>query len=135
MQSATEISAMIAQIRCGMREGFDELYARYAGPLYGIICRVAGDSQTAKNLLEASFVNICKRINEYNSGVSFLTWAIQIALSVSREHIGNSDKTVCRDAMEMIFLAGYSYDETAQRMNVSKETVQAGVRERLRSYR
>jgi hypothetical protein len=133
LQSPAEISAMIVLIRNGRKEGFNLLYSKYAGALYGIICRICGDSKVAENLLEATFVCIVNRINEYAAETRLFTWLIQVAQCVCREHMINNGGKV--DSMERIFLGGMGYDERAGQAKTSVAAVRADVRNKLKSLR
>ena len=135
MQSPAEISAMVVLIRNGKKEGFGLLYSKYAGALYGIICRITCDSKVAENLLEATFVCIINRINEYTVEKRFFSWLIQITQSVCREHIISSGAQVEADNMERIFLGGAGYDETAGQVKTSVAALRADVRNKLKSLR
>ena len=130
-----EISTMTGLIRDGKKEGFSWLYANYASALYGILYRMTGDKGRAENLLEATFVCICNRIHEYTGEQRFFTWMIQITQELCNEQVSKEGRPPCKDAMEMIFFGGLSYDETAGQLKVSAAAVKSGLRTQLKALR
>lgn len=62
------------------RQGFDYLYRQYSGALYGIICRVISDEQTAQDVLQEVFVKIWNNIDKFDSSKGRLyTWMLNLA--------------------------------------------------------
>jgi DNA-directed RNA polymerase specialized sigma24 family protein len=73
------------------REAFAQLYDRYAGALYGFICRTTPDTVQAEVLLEQVFVNAWKEIDSYNpSRERLFIWMFRLTLKLcgqTTEHI------------------------------------------------
>jgi len=132
---SAEISCIITLIREGKREGFNLLYAKYAGPLYGLLYRIVGNKSVAENLLEVTFVNICKRINQYDNTITFFTWMLHITQSVCREYTESGGIQKSEDAFGMIFLGRYNCKDAAEKMNTNIDIVKKDVRNKLRSFR
>lgn len=66
------------------RQGFDYLYRQYSGALYGIICRVISDEQTAQDVLQEVFVKIWNNIDKFDSSKGRLyTWMLNLARNAS----------------------------------------------------
>ncbi len=67
-------------LRQQSREAFDYLYQHYAAALYGVIRRIIFDEETAKDVLQESFVKIWNHIDHYDSNRGRIyTWMINIA--------------------------------------------------------
>jgi len=59
---------------------FSYLYDNYGGALYGIISPIVKDTETANDVLQEVFVNIWKKINQYDTAKGRLfTWMLNIA--------------------------------------------------------
>jgi DNA-directed RNA polymerase specialized sigma24 family protein len=64
-------------------EAFSLLYDRYAGALYGFICRTYPDTTQAEALLQEVFVRVWKGVECYDpSKERLFTWIFRITLSV-----------------------------------------------------
>lgn len=62
------------------REAFNYLYKQYSAVLYGVICKVIYDEQTAQDVLQDVFVKIWNNIEQYNPQKGRIyTWMINIA--------------------------------------------------------
>jgi RNA polymerase sigma factor (sigma-70 family) len=62
------------------RQGFDYLYRQYSGALYGIVCKVITDEQTAHDVLQEVFVKIWNNIDKFDPAKGRLyTWMLNLA--------------------------------------------------------
>lgn len=67
-------------LRQKSRQGFDYLYKQYAGALYGIVCRVIADEETARDVLQEVFVKIWNNIDKFDAAKGRLyTWMLNLA--------------------------------------------------------
>lgn len=74
-----ETHDLVALLKQKRREGFSELYDRYAPVLYGIICRMVKDTVTAEDVLQEVFVKVWKNIAQYDEVKgTFFTWLLNI---------------------------------------------------------
>lgn len=72
-----ELVSLLQQRR---EEGFSYLYDHYSGALYQIICSIVSDDSLASDVLQEVFLNIYRRIENYDAGKSRLyTWMLNIA--------------------------------------------------------
>lgn len=54
----------LQQLRTRSRDAYNQLYSRYAGPLYGVICSIVRDEPAAGRLLEETFLAIWKDLDD-----------------------------------------------------------------------
>lgn len=70
---------LVELLRQKNRDGYNQLYERYAGTLYGIIFKIVTDTSTAEDILQDTFVKVWKNINNYSAEKgSFFTWLLNI---------------------------------------------------------
>jgi RNA polymerase sigma-70 factor, ECF subfamily len=70
---------LVELLRQKNRDGYNQLYERYADTLYGIICKIVTDAPTAEDILQEIFVKVWKNINNYSAEKgSFFTWLLNI---------------------------------------------------------
>jgi RNA polymerase sigma-70 factor, ECF subfamily len=71
---------LVELLRQKNRDGYNELYERYAATLYGIICKIVNDTSTAEDILQDTFVKVWKNIDNYSKEKgSLFTWLLNIA--------------------------------------------------------
>lgn len=71
---------LIASLRNKDEEAFSYLYDHYAGALYGVIRQVVQEVETSNDVLQESFVNIWRRIEQYDESKGRLfTWMLNVA--------------------------------------------------------
>lgn len=130
-----DILTLVILIREGKKEGFDCLYKNYAGSLYGIIYRVAGDRSAAEKLLETTFVTICRDIDEYDTAAPFFSWVVKKAISVSKLYTRKDIKVQNSNVIDLVMCGARTYEQAANEMNIPVASVKTNVRNTLKSYR
>ncbi|HET7899475.1 MAG TPA: sigma-70 family RNA polymerase sigma factor [Flavisolibacter sp.] len=71
---------LVAALRQKDEGAFGYLYDHYAGALYGVIKQVVGDVEVSNDVLQETFVNIWRRIEQYDESKGRLfTWMLNIA--------------------------------------------------------
>lgn len=62
------------------KDAFDYLYRQYSAVLYGAVCKVVYDEQTAQDVLQDVFVKIWNNIGQYDAQKGRIyTWMLNIA--------------------------------------------------------
>ncbi|CAG5075043.1 ECF RNA polymerase sigma factor RpoE [Dyadobacter sp. CECT 9623] len=71
---------LVALLKSNNKVAFEYLYYHYAPALYGIICKIVKDENTADDVMQDSFIKIWKNIAHYNpeKGTLF-TWVLNVA--------------------------------------------------------
>jgi len=80
----TDEELMLAYQR-GEREAFEDLYGRYAKPIYNFFRRAASDAGAADDLLQKTFLKLHVARRVYRPEGSFRSWIFTIARNVLRD--------------------------------------------------
>lgn len=70
----------------GEREAFEELYGRYAKPIFNFLRRTASDTGAADDLLQKTFLKLHVARGSYQPVGSFRGWIFTVARNVLRDH-------------------------------------------------
>lgn len=71
---------LVSALRRKDNQAFGYLYDHYAGALYGVIRQIVGDVELSNDVLQEAFVNIWRRIDQYDESKGRLfTWMLNIA--------------------------------------------------------
>jgi len=74
--------ALIQEFQGGSREAFEQLFARYRGPLYGFFCRRLYGDERADDLTQETFLAVIRSIRHYEPRASVRTYLYSIAMNV-----------------------------------------------------
>jgi RNA polymerase sigma-70 factor (ECF subfamily) len=66
-------------------EAFRILYARHTGAVYGLLCRLAGRSSDASDLMQETWLRAVRNLCLFRGQSAFRTWLTGIALNCYRE--------------------------------------------------
>jgi RNA polymerase sigma-70 factor (ECF subfamily) len=71
---------LVTALRRKDDEAFGYLYDHYAGALYSVIRQIVGDAEVSNDVLQEAFVNIWRRIEQYDESKGRLfTWMLNVA--------------------------------------------------------
>jgi RNA polymerase sigma-70 factor (ECF subfamily) len=76
--------------RRGDDRAFEEVYARYAGMVYSLALRLAGDPDEAADLTQEVFLRIYRHLGTFRGRSSLKTWVYQVGLNQCRSRLGRS---------------------------------------------
>lgn len=77
---STNEEKLVKLLKSKDRRGFEILYDRYSGALYGVILKVVRIEEIAQDVLQDSFVKIWKKVQHYDASKGTLfTWILNIA--------------------------------------------------------
>jgi RNA polymerase sigma-70 factor (ECF subfamily) len=81
LQNFQDISVLIAALKQKDRSAFTYLYDHYSAALYGIVLKIVQDEEDAADVLQESFINIWKGIDNYDEkkGATLFTWMLNVA--------------------------------------------------------
>lgn len=71
--------------QAGSQEAFDELYARYAKPIYNFLRRMAQPRDAADDLFQKTFLKLHTGRHQYRPQAPFRHWIFTIARNVLRD--------------------------------------------------
>jgi RNA polymerase sigma-70 factor (ECF subfamily) len=71
-------AAAVLLAQSGDREALDLLLRRIEKPLYAYVSRLTGDPETAKDVIQETFVRICRKLGWLHDPELFRPWAFRI---------------------------------------------------------
>lgn len=78
---------LVRRLQAGENAALDELMARYREPLHRFIHRHVLDRETARDLLQETFVRAYFAIGRFRPRAKFSTWLYTIAIRLCRDHV------------------------------------------------
>jgi len=78
----TSDEALMQEFQGGSRAAFEELFARYRKPLYGLFVRRLNNSQRAEDLTQETFLAVIRAVSRYEPRSSVQTYLYGIALKL-----------------------------------------------------
>src|SRR5215813_4216688 len=78
----TSDEALMQEFQGGSRAAFEELFARYRKPLYGLFGRRLSNSQRAEDLTQETFLAVIRAVSRYEPRASVRTYLYGIALKL-----------------------------------------------------
>lgn len=125
MNTTTKYSEqeLIALLRQRNDSSFGYLYDNYAGALLGVINAVLPDPETARDVLQESFINIWRRIDSYDPAKGRLfTWMMNVARNAA------IDKLRSKGYQNTLKNRPVAETELAQSFTDRPQTVDVGLR-------
>lgn len=149
---------LIKALQNGDQAALGKLYTSYAPVLLGVITRIVQHPDVAEQVLQETFVAIWSRIKVYDPSKNrFLTWGLAIARGIAIEALNTGkhghlvqpaetttfakkieDKRIqeafCllepqeREALELIYLKGYSCQQAAAAMGIPEEALKSSLK-------
>lgn len=79
MDTPSELREAVCRFQKGERKAFDDIYKMSYGYLFVCISRLISDESTVCDMLQETYLEICKSIGQLNQPERFLAWAARIA--------------------------------------------------------
>jgi len=83
-------TALVDRLQSGDPEAIDEVVDVFSKPLYAFILRLVGDSVTAEDIFQETWIRVIRHIGGFRRQAKFSTWLFQIALNQSRSSMRRS---------------------------------------------
>ncbi len=80
-------STLIRSTLAGNREDFSRLVVRYQDRVCGVVCRMTGDREAARDLTQEAFVRVWFSLKKYREKYKFSTWLFRIAVNLAVDHL------------------------------------------------
>ena len=77
---------LVHALQAGDESALNELIRKYQEPLFRFICRYTGDEETARDLLQETFVRLYFGIRRFKPRAKFVTWLYSIAMNLCRDY-------------------------------------------------
>jgi len=83
-----DTDSLIKLVQSKSEKGFNTLYNKYCGALYGVIIKLVKRTDVADDLLQDTFVKIWKHIDSFDSSKGTLyTWMLNIAKNQALDYL------------------------------------------------
>ncbi|MGA7392917.1 MAG: RNA polymerase sigma factor [Terrimicrobiaceae bacterium] len=76
---------LVRALQAGDDSALNELIRKYQQPLFGFICRYTGDEETARDILQETFVRLYFGVRRFKPRAKFATWLYSIAMNLCRD--------------------------------------------------
>lgn len=80
-EALTLASGEVARARAGDIEALEELYRAYESGVYNLGRRICGTEEDAEEVLQETFLEVCRSIGKYRGEGSLWGWVRQVAVS------------------------------------------------------
>ena len=85
--SRTDLDLPLVQaLQAGDESALNKLIRKYEEPLFWFIWRYTGDEETARDLLQETFVRLYFGIRRFKPHAKFATWLYSIAMNLCRDY-------------------------------------------------
>ena len=85
--SQTDLDLPLVQaLQAGDESALNKLIRKYEEPLFWFIWRYTGDEETARDLLQETFVRLYFGIRRFKPHAKFVTWLYSIAMNLCRDY-------------------------------------------------
>ena len=74
---------LIQRCREGQRDAFGMLVRRYQDRLYNTVCRLVGDDDRARDIVQDAFIAAYQALDRFHGNAKFYTWLYRIAVNAS----------------------------------------------------
>jgi len=78
--------ALIARVRSGDEDAFDALVERYQDKVYGLALRLSGNSSDAEEILQDTFLQVYRKLDQFREEARFSTWLYRVATNTALMH-------------------------------------------------
>lgn len=79
---------LMAKYQAGDSKAMEILFARFQKPLYNFFYRMVGRRETAEDLVQETFIKLCRFGNSFRgSDAKFTTWLYSVAGNQCRDHL------------------------------------------------
>lgn len=100
---------LVRALQAGDQNALTELIQKYQQPLFRFICRYVGDEETARDLLQETFVRLYFNARKFKPRAKFSTWLHTIAANLCRDYARSSQQ---QKARVTISTEAFDQDET-----------------------
>ena len=85
--SQDHLDELINRSKRGDVDAFRHLVERHQGYAFALAFRLVCDEETAKDVVQESFIRIWKHLHKYDPAVRFTTWLYRIVVNLSFDHL------------------------------------------------
>lgn len=83
-QSPPFESTLVARLRAGEMEAFDQLVEEYQALVYALALRILNDAEDARDATQETFLKVYRHFGNFRGAASLKTWICRIAINQAR---------------------------------------------------
>ncbi|RKY69183.1 MAG: RNA polymerase subunit sigma-24 [Candidatus Latescibacterota bacterium] len=87
LSSAASDAELFSEIAKGDTAAFNKIVSRYQARLLNFVYRFTGDRETARDIVQETFLRIYRKRKEYRSTANFSTWIFTIAGNLAKSEL------------------------------------------------
>lgn len=80
-------TTVVAQARRGDLDALEEVYYAYQSSVYNLARRICGNEEDAEDVLQETFLEVCRSIRRFRGDGSLWGWIRQVAVSKALMHL------------------------------------------------
>src|SRR5687768_9976543 len=78
---------LVAQVRGGAKERFQELIERYQDRVYNLLVRILKNPESARDFAQETFLKAYLSLDQYKEEFKFGNWLLKIAQNLAFSHL------------------------------------------------
>lgn len=126
---------IIKQCIDGNREIYSILVDKYKDMVYNVAYRMLGDSETANDVAQESFISAYTGLNNFRYGSRFSTWLFSIVVNKCKDHLKGRKDNVSIDEIADLSQADGITNEERTYKNQLQRLMQNALNELPEEYR
>lgn len=75
------------ELQRGSDEALEQLISRYHGSIHSYIARMSGDYHATHDIVQETFIKMCRGIKYYRPGLPFKSWLYSIASNTYKDYL------------------------------------------------
>jgi RNA polymerase sigma-70 factor, ECF subfamily len=79
--------ALVERCRKGDLAAFETIYRTHSGRLYGVACRILGNTADAEDLLQDIFLAAHRKLDSFRGDAALGTWLYRLATNLCLDHL------------------------------------------------
>lgn len=122
--------ALAGRVLDGDSGAFDELINRYKNSVFAIIYRMIGNYQDAEDISQDVFINVYRKLYQFDAGKKFGPWIHRIAVNTCISHLRKRSKVVSL-AFDETYMQQYEEENASWVMNPQAEIEKAELKRQM----
>ncbi|MGD8251089.1 MAG: sigma-70 family RNA polymerase sigma factor, partial [Desulfobacterales bacterium] len=78
---------VVADVLNGNSNAFSHLVVRYQRPIFNLMFRATGSTETASDLSQDAFLKAYEKLGQYHPRKKFFSWLYTLSINLVRDHL------------------------------------------------
>lgn len=114
------VERIIEGCKRGDAEAMRELYDRYAGLMFGVLCRYVRQRSVAEDLLHDGFVTVFTKVTDFRGEGSFEGWMRRVFVTTALGYLRKKNPLWKAEAVEELRKPDDSYADAVEEMSAAE---------------